>query len=564
VHRDLKPSNVIVSRDGLAKVMDFGIAKATAIAEGNTETGMTNGTPAYMSPEQVGGEPLDPRSDLFAMGSIVYELTTGKRLFDGDSIMSVLMSVIRVEERIDELGIVAELDGIAPGLGPIVATCLRRDPQERWPDAAELEHQLRLVSRALPPPPNLKRWVRTLMVEAGVAEPGSESLRSSGSGSLAASPARPPTPGPTPIPPTQPQSPALSVAPAAPARPAPPPPPSPPTPPAAATPPPLGSLAQQPAAAVPPTRFQEALTGPQPAAPVEATRMQARVRSPEGSLGPQEKQRSPILLLLLGTLLGGGLMAGGAFGMLWFLEQNREPEEPAGPVAEATPEPTATPEAPPEPTATPRPRRTPAATASTPAPQPTPAPVAAVEPALAEEPEPTPRGRLTDERREQLEEIRRRRREGDSGDKPAEAAEPTPEPKPTPEPEPATKPTVAATTETAPAPARTPPVSRVFRLANGSAAVLGRDGDDIRVKFAATVTGRGHEDATLQVHFNPPGARWIRRDLKHVGGGNYEAIVRFPGNADGRTVWYITARGERGAEGNWGSKGRPKELRVPR
>src|SRR5947209_15518304 len=91
VHRDLKPENIFLTRDGRAKILDFGIAKLTANpAEGAfkgaaTEPGLVLGTVGYMSPEQVRGEPLDTRSDLFSFGVILYEILTGERAFKGDS-----------------------------------------------------------------------------------------------------------------------------------------------------------------------------------------------------------------------------------------------------------------------------------------------------------------------------------------------------------------------------------------------------------------------------------------------------------------------------------------------
>src|SRR5215813_649918 len=102
VHRDLKPENVLVTRDGRVKLLDFGIAKAIAAAQqhpgddagshdlleetvssgnGKTGTGVVIGTPGYMSPEQVRGEPVDARSDLFSLGTVFYELLSGRRAF---------------------------------------------------------------------------------------------------------------------------------------------------------------------------------------------------------------------------------------------------------------------------------------------------------------------------------------------------------------------------------------------------------------------------------------------------------------------------------------------------
>ncbi len=165
VHRDLKPSNIIISRDGLVKVMDFGIAKASALSTTLTQTGTTKGTPAYMSPEQVGGQKLDRRSDLFSLGAIIVELALGKRLFRGDTLISVLSSVIQVEERLADSDILGQLDAYCAGLGPVVKRCLRVAPGERYTDAAALETDLQTLCTGLPMASPMKLWIGELMKE---------------------------------------------------------------------------------------------------------------------------------------------------------------------------------------------------------------------------------------------------------------------------------------------------------------------------------------------------------------------------------------------------------------
>src|SRR5438094_3277780 len=102
VHRDVTPSNVIVSFDGVAKVLDFGIAKAVA-KQGRTEVGVIKGKVPYMSPEQVQGEAIDARSDLFSLGSVMYELTVGQKPFDGQNPAELSIKILHDDPQPPEL-----------------------------------------------------------------------------------------------------------------------------------------------------------------------------------------------------------------------------------------------------------------------------------------------------------------------------------------------------------------------------------------------------------------------------------------------------------------------------
>jgi serine/threonine-protein kinase len=108
LHRDVKPGNILLSRDGRVKVTDFGIGKLLSGASDLTRTGQMLGSPAYMSPEQVRGEKLDGRSDLFSLGVVLYEMLTGQRPFPGDSITTLVYQILHTEPR-DPLSLRADL-----------------------------------------------------------------------------------------------------------------------------------------------------------------------------------------------------------------------------------------------------------------------------------------------------------------------------------------------------------------------------------------------------------------------------------------------------------------------
>lgn len=134
VHRDLTPHNIMVTADGVAKLMDFGVAQTNATLE---ERGAVRGTYAYMAPEQVRGMALDRRSDVFALGIILYELTTGTRLFTGTDVQ--IMTA--VTER-DAPPPSSRVSGYPQDLEAIVMAALARDPDHRIASAADLSLHL--------------------------------------------------------------------------------------------------------------------------------------------------------------------------------------------------------------------------------------------------------------------------------------------------------------------------------------------------------------------------------------------------------------------------------------
>ena len=142
VHRDIKPANVMLSRSGGVKVMDFGIARDQSYGGDLTEAGTGIGTPAYMSPEQVLGDKLDARSDIFSLGVVLYQMVTGKKPFVEDEKRSA-MHKIRLEKHIS----VRKLNPDIPReLERIIDRCLEKQPRDRWRSA---QHMVMALERFL-------------------------------------------------------------------------------------------------------------------------------------------------------------------------------------------------------------------------------------------------------------------------------------------------------------------------------------------------------------------------------------------------------------------------------
>jgi serine/threonine protein kinase/WD40 repeat protein len=159
VHRDLKPENVFLTRDGRVKVLDFGLAKLheTLVSNGadresptatkGTSPGVLLGTIGYMSPEQVKGETPDARTDVFALGTLLYELVTGRKAFGGGTAPEVLASILRDEPPALE----GQVHGVPASLEAVVRRCLGKRPSDRFSSARGVEAALETVLAGLEP-----------------------------------------------------------------------------------------------------------------------------------------------------------------------------------------------------------------------------------------------------------------------------------------------------------------------------------------------------------------------------------------------------------------------------
>ena len=140
VHRDISPQNILLSRDGVVKVVDFGVAKA-ATSQHKTQTGAVKGKLSYMSPEQISGRKIDGRSDLFALGIVLYELVTSQRPFGHESELLAITAILNEQPAAPR----AIATGVPPELEAIIFRALEKDPDARFGSAREMQMALDAV-----------------------------------------------------------------------------------------------------------------------------------------------------------------------------------------------------------------------------------------------------------------------------------------------------------------------------------------------------------------------------------------------------------------------------------
>ena len=142
IHRDIKPQNLLLDSDGVLKVMDFGVARLAESTARHTQAGLIVGTPTYMSPEQLTGEDVDARTDLYAVGVVLYELLTGELPLDAPTVMALFTKVLSEDPKRPG----AVVDGVPAGLDELIMQLLAKRAEDRPASAAVLLERLQALA----------------------------------------------------------------------------------------------------------------------------------------------------------------------------------------------------------------------------------------------------------------------------------------------------------------------------------------------------------------------------------------------------------------------------------
>ncbi len=201
IHRDVKPGNILISKSGQVKVTDFGIAQAISAKENLTQTGTVMGTATYFSPEQARGLPIDPRSDVYSLGVVLYEMLTGTPPFSGDNPVSVAYMHVQETPEAPTL----RNPEISPELEAVVLMAMAKEADARYESAEAFGNDLENIKRGLPVAANAFRATSAMSTVSDTTMLASTSDHTRATQAYEGTMAMPRTPSPTPERPAPPQ-----------------------------------------------------------------------------------------------------------------------------------------------------------------------------------------------------------------------------------------------------------------------------------------------------------------------------------------------------------------------